>query len=206
VEEYRKLYPDLADHLMRMQRRQLPGGWDKGLPAFPANAKGKATRGTSGVILTRQAVPTLDRTRYGSAEGLRKEAYVLADASDGKPDVLLLATGSEVTLCVQAYEQLKAEGGQGAGGEHAILGDTRAPLSRQPGRPGERPAVGCHGPRVGGAGVHLRLGAVRWARRAGPGHEDVWAWAPLKELQKKFGFTLEHVVAAARDQLALARR
>src|SRR5262249_48165448 len=62
------------------------------------------------LILTRQAVPTLDRTRYASAEGLRKGAYVLADAPGGKPDVLLLSTGSEVTMCVLAYEQLKTKG------------------------------------------------------------------------------------------------
>src|SRR5204863_6123034 len=62
------------------------------------------------LILTRQAVPTLDRKKFGSAEGLRKGAYVLADAPGGKPEVLLLATGSEVSLCVEAYEQLKAEG------------------------------------------------------------------------------------------------
>jgi transketolase len=62
------------------------------------------------LILTRQAFPTLDRAKYGSAEGVRRGAYVLADAADGKPDVLLLATGSEVSLCIDAYEKLKAEG------------------------------------------------------------------------------------------------
>ena len=62
------------------------------------------------LVLTRQALPTLDRTKYAAAAGVAKGAYVLADAPDGKPDVLLLATGSEVALCVEAYEQLKAEG------------------------------------------------------------------------------------------------
>ena len=62
------------------------------------------------LILTRQAVPTLDRTKYASAEGVQRGAYVLADADDGRPQVLLLATGSEVALCVEAYEKLKAEG------------------------------------------------------------------------------------------------
>src|SRR5947207_1186575 len=265
VDEYKKSYPELADQLLRMQRRQLPEGWDKNLPSFPPDPKGKATRETSAVvlnalaknvpwliggsadlapscktrlsfedagdfsaanpggrnlhfgirehamgailnglslckvrpygsgflifsdygrnplrlaaileipviyvfthdsiavgedgpthqpiehlaslraipglitlrpcdanevveawkvimerrhepvclILTRQAVPTLDRTKYGAADGLRKGAYVLADAPGGKPDVLLLATGSEVALCVRAFEQLTAEG------------------------------------------------------------------------------------------------
>ncbi|UDL90455.1 transketolase [Mesorhizobium sp. PAMC28654] len=62
------------------------------------------------LVLTRQAVPTLDRSTYASAGGVAQGAYVLADAPDGKPDVLLLATGSEVALCVAAYGRLKAEG------------------------------------------------------------------------------------------------
>ena len=61
------------------------------------------------LVLTRQALPTLDRTKYASAAGVAKGAYVLADAADGQPDVLLIATGSEVSLCVKAYEQLQAE-------------------------------------------------------------------------------------------------
>jgi transketolase len=62
------------------------------------------------LILTRQAVPTLDRSKYAPASGVARGAYVLADASHGKPDVLLLGTGSEVSLCVTAYEQLQSEG------------------------------------------------------------------------------------------------
>ena len=62
------------------------------------------------LVLSRQAMPTLDRTKYAAAAGVAKGAYVLADAPDGKPEVLLMATGSEVSLCVDAYEQLKAEG------------------------------------------------------------------------------------------------
>lgn len=62
------------------------------------------------LILTRQAVATLDRTTYAPAIGVSRGAYVLADPPDGIPDVLLLSTGSEVSLCVAAYEQLKSEG------------------------------------------------------------------------------------------------
>ncbi len=62
------------------------------------------------LILSRQALPTVDRTKYGAAAGVAKGAYVLADAADGRPEVLLMASGSEVSLCVEAYEQLKAEG------------------------------------------------------------------------------------------------
>ena len=62
------------------------------------------------IVLTRQAVPTIDRNKYASATGVAQGAYVLADAPGGKPDVLLLATGSEVMLCLHAYEQLKSDG------------------------------------------------------------------------------------------------
>jgi transketolase len=60
------------------------------------------------LVLTRQNVPTLDRTRFSAAEGLRRGAYVLADAADGKPDLILIATGSEVALIVAAAEKLRA--------------------------------------------------------------------------------------------------
>ena len=62
------------------------------------------------LILTRQNLPTLDRRRYAPAAGLAKGGYVLADADGGKPEVILVATGSEVSLCIAAYEQLKTEG------------------------------------------------------------------------------------------------
>jgi transketolase len=62
------------------------------------------------LVLTRQAVPTFDRTKYGAASGTAKGAYILADAPGGKPDVILMGTGSEVSLCVEAYEKLKLEG------------------------------------------------------------------------------------------------
>ena len=61
-------------------------------------------------MLSRGAMPTLDRTDYASAEGVRRGAYVLADPPDGDPEVILMATGTEVALCVAAYEQLSAEG------------------------------------------------------------------------------------------------
>ncbi|NYT61010.1 hypothetical protein H0A66_01535 [Alcaligenaceae bacterium] len=70
----------------------------------------KTTQGPVSLVLTRQALPTLDRIRYASADGLAQGAYALADAPDGQPDILLLATGSEVALCVAAYEQLTLEG------------------------------------------------------------------------------------------------
>src|SRR6185295_18585858 len=62
------------------------------------------------LILSRQALPTLDRTKYAPASGLAKGGYVLADAPGGTPDVILIGTGSEVGLCVSAHEQLVKEG------------------------------------------------------------------------------------------------
>src|SRR5260370_12322445 len=62
------------------------------------------------LILSRQALPTFDRKRFASASGLAQGAYVLADAEGGNPDVLLMATGSEVSLCVEAYEELTRQG------------------------------------------------------------------------------------------------
>src|SRR5258707_8553174 len=68
------------------------------------------THGPCTLVLSRQAVPTLDRTKYAPASGVAKGAYVLADTAGGKPEVILMASGSEVSLCVDAYEKLKAEG------------------------------------------------------------------------------------------------
>jgi transketolase len=158
------------------------------------------------LILTRQAVPILDRTRYASAEGLQRGAYALADADDGKPDMLLLATGSEVSLCIEAYEQLRAEG-------------IRARVVSMPSW--ELFEQYCHEhpdyreqvlPDAVTARVSVEQGAtLGWARYVGRhghtiGMETFGASAPLKELQKKFGFVPEHIVAAARAQLARARR
>jgi transketolase len=360
AEAYRKQYPQLADHLVRMQKRELPEGWDKGLPTFPADPKGKATRDTSGqvlnvlaknvpwmvggaadlapstktrltfegagdfeagsyagrnvhfgirehamgailnglslskvrpfgsgflifsdygkpplrlaaimeipviyvfthdsigvgedgpthqpveqlaslraipgfitlrpadgnevveawkyimqlhhepaaLILTRQAVPTFDRTKYAPADGLRRGAYVLADAPGGQPDVLLLGTGSEVSLCVDAYEKLSAEG-------------VKARVVSMPSweifeyycrkHPEYREQVL---PAAVTARVSVEQAATfGWDRYVGMtgskiGMHTFGASAPLKELLKKFGFTPDAVVSAAKEQLARAK-
>jgi transketolase len=359
-EEYRRRYPELADQGYRMLRRELPDGWDKGWPTFPANSKGVATRDASGqalnalarhvpwllggsadlgpscktrltfegagdfsaenaggcnlhfgirehamgailnglslskirpfgsgflifsdygraairlsalmeipvihvfthdsigvgedgpthqpvehlaslraipglitlrpadanetveawrviaefrhepvaLILTRQAVPTLDRTKYAAAEGVRRGAYILADADGRQPQVLLLATGSEVALCLEAYETLKAEG-------------IKARVVSMPSwemfehycrdHPDYREQVL---PEAVTARVSVEkastLGWTRYVGRRGHsiGMETFGASAPLKELQKKFGFTHENIVAAAKQQIAGAK-
>jgi len=155
----------------------------------------------SALILTRQALPTLDRTKYAAASGLARGAYVLADAPNGNPDVLLLATGSEVALCVQAYEQLAREGIKARvvsmpcwrlfEAEDQAYRDSILP-----------PTVK--------ARVSVEEGSTfGWERYVGENGESLGmhffgASAPLKSLQKKFGFTPEHVVEAAKVQLRRA--
>jgi transketolase len=357
IKLYRAKYPALADELERMQKRRLPEGWDKNLPTFPADPKGKATRDTSGqvlnvlaqnvpwlmggsadlapstktrltfkdagdfeannyggrnfhfgirehamgailnglslakvrpygsgflifsdygkapirlaaimeipviyifthdsigvgedgpthqpveqlaslraipnlytirpadanevveawkyimqvrhepvaLVLTRQALPTLDRSKYAPASGLRQGAYVLADAEGGRPDVLLLATGSEVSLCVDAYERLKAEGVRA----RVVSMPCWELFEHQPAEYRERVIPSAVMARVGVE----QASTFGWNQYVGTTGQLIamrtfGASAPLKELQKKFGFTVDHVVAAAREQLKRAR-
>ncbi len=353
VGRYKESHPDLADQLYRMQHRQLPDGWDKDLPTFPADAKGLATRASSGkvlnalaknvpwliggaadlapstktyltfegagdfqagsyggrnfhfgirehamgailngmalvkvrpfgagflifsdygrmpirlaalmeipviyvfthdsigvgedgpthqpveqlaslraipgltiirpadanevveawryvmqlhhdpavLVLTRQDLPTLDRTRYAPAAGLQRGAYVLADAPGGRPDVLLLATGSEVSLCVQAFERLKTEGIK----PRVVSMPSWEIFENQPAdyRASVIP------PSVTARVCVEQASTFGWERYAGlSGHKigmsTFGASAPLKELLKEFHFTVEGVVAAAKAQL-----
>ena len=356
-ERYEKKYPELADHLDRIQHRRLPDGWDKNLPAFPADAKGLATRDSSGkvlnvlaqnvpwlmggaadlfpstktrliferagdfeaddysgrnlhfgirehamgaalngmslakvrpfgatflifsdymrppirlaaimeipviyvfthdsiglgedgpthqpveqlaslratpglmtirpadanevveawkvimqlhhepaaLVLTRQAVPTLDRSKYAPASGVAKGAYVLADVPDGKPQVILIATGSEVSLCVDAYEKLRAEG-------------IKARVVSMPSWDIFEHQEKDYREKVLPKDISARIAVEQastfgWSRYVGPkgrtiGMHTFGASAPLKELQKKFGFTPDAVVAAARELVAQSR-
>jgi transketolase len=157
------------------------------------------------LILTRQAVPTLDRAKYAGAEGVQRGAYVLADADDGKPAVLLLASGSEVALCIEAYERLKADGIQAR-----VVSMPSWEMFEHYCR--DHPA---YREQVLPDSVTARVSVEKastlgWARYVGRrghsiGMETFGASAPLKELQKKFGFTSENVVAAAKQQIAEAR-
>ncbi len=152
--------------------------------------------GPSTLVLTRQAVPTLDRAKYAAASGVAKGAYVLADAVGGKPEVILMASGSELSLCVEAYEKLKTEGAkarvvsmpcwelfeqQDAGYKASVL----------------PPDVTSR--------VSVEMGATfGWERYIGSkgksiGMHSFGASAPLRDLLKKFGFSADNVVAAARE-------
>jgi transketolase len=355
VEDYRKEYPDLADQLVRMQKRELPDGWDKDIPTFPADAKGMAGRDASGkvlnavaknvpwliggsadlapstktrltfdgagdftadnyagrnfhfgirehemsailnglalckirpfgsgfmifsdysrpairlsaimeiptihifthdsigvgedgpthqpieqlasmraipglivlrpgdanevseawrvimrlkhepvvLVLSRQAMVTLDRTKYAGVEGVQKGAYVLADSSGegGQPDVILIGTGTEVGLCVEAYEQLVAEG-------------VKARVVSMPSWEIFEHQDEAYKESVLPSSVKARVaveqaGTFGWRRYVNSNEAIIamktfGASAPLKELTKKFGFTLENVVDTARREI-----
>jgi transketolase len=348
--EYSQKYPELADELHRMQRRELPDGWDKNLPTFPADAKGVATRDSSGkvlnvlaqnipwliggsadlatsnkttlkfegagdfqagsyagrnlhfgirehvmgasvnglvvsgirafgatffnfsdymrasirlsalmeipsififthdsiglgedgpthqpieqlaglrampnlvvlrpgdanevveawkviaqlqhqpvaLVLTRQAIPTFDRTKYGAASGTARGAYILADAPGGKPDVILMGTGSEVSLCVEAYERLKEEGIQA----RVVSMPSWDIFEKQDAAYKESVL-----PSSVTARVSVEMAATfGWERYVGLkgrmiGMHRFGASAPIKDLLKFFGFTADAVVAEAR--------
>jgi len=353
-EDYRKQHADLADHLHRMQRRQLPDGWDRDLPSFPADPKGLASRDSSGkvlnaiaknlpwliggagdlapstktrltfegagdltpdnpggrnmhfgvrehamaaavnglslskvrafgsgflifsdyarpalrlsalmeiptihvfthdsigvgedgpthqpieqlpslraipgmitlrpadanevveawrvimklqhqpvvLVLSRQALPTFDRQRYAAASGLAKGAYILADDPGGKPDLLLLATGSEVSLCVEGFERLTSEGIRAR-----VVSMPSWELFEQQNQSYRDSVLP---PEVTARVSVEQASTFGWERYVGPsgtmiGMASFGASAPLKELQKKFGFTVDRVVEAARAQLA----
>ena len=122
------------------------------------------------LVLSRQPLPTLDRSKYASAAGVARGAYVLADAPDGKPDVILIATGSEIALAVEAHETLARRGRALARRLDAVVGHLRAPAA---GVPRQRPAPGGDGARRDRAGVRLRLGALRRHDRPGHRHADL---------------------------------
>ncbi|HEY4222080.1 MAG TPA: transketolase C-terminal domain-containing protein, partial [Myxococcota bacterium] len=154
------------------------------------------------MILTRQACPTFDRTKYGSAEGVAKGAYVLADAEGGKPEVLLIGTGSEVSLCVAAHEQLKAEGVK----SRVVSMPSWELFEHQSAEYKESVIPSSVRPRV----CVEQAGAFGWERYAGDGGAIIamktfGASAPLKELQKKFGFTSERVAQVAKEQITAAK-
>lgn len=154
------------------------------------------------LVLTRQPIPTFDRSKVAAASGVARGAYVLADSSQGAPEVLLLATGSEVSLCVDAKEQLEREG-------------VRARVVSMPSWEIFEQQSQEYRDQVLPPGVTARVsveqaGTLGWSRYVGPsgiclGMKTFGASAPLKQLQQKFGFTAEHVAAAARQAIASDR-
>ena len=152
------------------------------------------------LVLTRQAVPTIDRTKYAAASGVARGAYVLADPPDGNPEVILIATGSEVSLCIEAYEQLTTDGVRTrvVSMPSWELFDDQDKSYRESVLPHK---------------VKARVSVEEasdfgWSKYTGIDGcnlciESFGASAPLKQLLNKFGFTTEKVVAAAKSQIAL---
>jgi transketolase len=149
------------------------------------------------LALTRQAVPTVDRTKYAAASGLAKGGYVLA-GGDATPQVILIGSGSEVSLCVEAYEKLAAEGVKA----RVVSLPSWELFERQP--QAYRDAVL---PPSVTARVSVEMGSVfGWERYVGStgtsiGMRSFGKSAPLKDLLKHFGFTADAVYAAARKQI-----
>ena len=150
------------------------------------------------LVLTRQAVPTFDRTKYAAASGTARGAYVLADAPGGKPDVILMATGSEVSLCVEAYERLKEEGVAAR-----VVSMPSWEIFEQQDAAYKESVL----PSSVMARVSVEMAATfGWERYVGirgrmMGMHRFGASAPLKDLLKFFGFTADAVVAEARKAM-----
>ena len=151
------------------------------------------------LALTRQNVPTLDRHRYASADGLRRGAYVLSDAPDGKPALILIASGSEVGLIVEAAEKLQADGiaVRCVSMPSWELFDAQPQAYRDQVLPPDVPAR-----------LAVELGVPQgWDRYIGAhgdmlGIDHFGASAPAEVLLREFGFTVANVVARARALLA----
>ena len=154
--------------------------------------------GPAMLVLSRQAIPTLDRSKYAAAGGVAKGAYVLADADGGKPDVILMASGTELQWAVGAYEKLNAEG-------------VKARVVSMPCWELFEKQDSAYKESVFPSSVTARVSVemastLGWDRYVGPkgkiiGMHSFGASAPLKDLLKKFGFDTETVVAAAKQVL-----
>ena len=151
------------------------------------------------LALSRQPLPTLDRSKYAPASGVARGAYVLADAPGGKPEVILIASGSEVCLVVQAHEQLIAEGIQ----SRVVSMPSWDIFEHQTREYQDRVLP----PDVMARIAVEQASTLGWERYVGRegrviGMHTFGASAPLKELQKKFGFEPDRVVAVAKELLA----
>jgi transketolase len=151
------------------------------------------------LVLTRQNIPTLDRTKYAAASGVARGAYILADSPGGQPEVILMGTGSELSLCVDAYEKLKAEG-------------VKARVVSMPSWEIFEKQDAAYRQSVFPDAVTARVSVEMattfgWDRYVGPkgrmiGMHRFGASAPLKDVLKKFGFTVDVVIAEARSAMA----
>jgi transketolase len=150
------------------------------------------------LALSRQPLPTLDRTKYAPASGLARGAYVLGDAPGGKPEVIFIASGSEVSLAVQAHEKLLSEGIR----SRVVSMPSWEIFDHQT----QEYQDSVLPPHVKARVAVEQASSFGWERYVGAGGKltcmkTFGASAPLKELQTKFGFEPDHVVAAAKELL-----
>ncbi len=150
------------------------------------------------LALSRQPLPTIDRSKYAPASGLACGAYVLADAPDGNPEVILIASGSEVSLAVQAHEKLRSDGV----GSRVVSMPSWEIFDHQT----QEYQNSVLPPHVKARVAVEQASSFGWERYVGPDGQltcmkTFGASAPLKELQRKFGFEPDHVVADAKKLL-----
>jgi transketolase len=154
------------------------------------------------LALSRQTLPTFDRTRYAPAAGVRRGAYALADAPDNKPAVILIGSGSEVALCIEAFEELERQGIPAR-----VVSVPSWELFEQQDQAYRDDVL----PPNVTARVSVEMGSViGWDRYVGTtgakiGMTTFGSSAPLKDLLTKFGFTPAKVLAAAKEQIAKSR-
>lgn len=150
------------------------------------------------LVLTRQNLPTVDRTKYAPAAGLAKGAYVLADAPGGKPELILIGTGSEVSLCLEAAEKLNADGVK----TRVVSMPCQELFERQDAAYRESVL-----PKSVTARVAVELGVEQgWGKYIGDGGKflgmsDFGASGPAETLLKHFGFTVDNLVKIAKETL-----
>jgi transketolase len=155
------------------------------------------------LVLSRQPLPTLDRSKYAPASGVSHGAYVLADAPGGKPEVILIASGSEVSLAVDAHDKLLAEGIRSR-----VVSMPSWDIFEQQSQEYRDSVLP---PAVSARVAIEQASTFGWERYVGLsgriiGMKTFGASAPLKELQRKFGFEPERVVEAARELLGRSGR
>jgi transketolase len=151
------------------------------------------------LVLTRQPIPTFDRTKYASADGALRGAYIIADCK-GQPDIILIGTGSEVQLCLGAYEQLMQEGIQ----TRAVSMPCWSLYERQDPKYWEEVLPSAVRARVA-VEAGSTFGWRRYVGRHGEGNvlglRAYGASAPIKDLLPAFGLTVESVVKMAKETL-----
>jgi transketolase len=150
------------------------------------------------LVLSRQPLPTLDRSKYAPASGVARGAYVLADASRGNPEVILIASGSEVSLALEAHEKLVGEGIRSR-----VVSMPSWDIFEHQTQEYQDNVLPPHVTARVAVEQASTFGWERYIGRSGRmiGMKTFGASAPLKELQRKFGFEPAQVVTAAKELL-----